>query len=76
MQKELTSNEKSLLEISSKELCEMLTERTDLIHVKQCAYAHYSKETDEEFQVQITVTRSKSDFLEAFTTEEMRNHNR
>lgn len=74
MKKELSPNELSLIQISAVELSEMLTERTDLLHVKQVAYSHYSKETDEEFQVQITVTRSKTDFLDAFQTEEMRSH--
>jgi hypothetical protein len=71
MSRELNKNEKDLLEISAKELTQMLTDNEDLSHVKQMAYGYYSKETEEEFQVQVIVTRRTNDFLEAFQTEEM-----
>jgi hypothetical protein len=71
MSRELSKNEKDLLEISAKELTQMLTYNKDLSHVKQMAYGYYSNETKEEFQVQILVTRHENDFLEAFQTEEM-----
>lgn len=72
--KELNNDEKSLLEISAKELIPMLSEKKKLTHVKQVAFEYYSEQTDEIFQVQVLVTRDESDFLEPFTTEEMSNY--
>jgi hypothetical protein len=67
----LSPNEKALLEISAAELIEELTKETDYVHVKQCAFQHWSEETKEVFQIQVTITRDKGDFLDAFQTEYM-----
>ena len=65
-------NEITLLTITAKDLIKKLKEEKDLIHLRETAYMVYSEETKEEFQVQITVTRRQSDFLEPFQTENMR----
>jgi hypothetical protein len=70
----MTADEAKLIEISVKELCANLQDRPELDHMKQCAFEYWAKDTGEEFQVQITVTRRKSDFLDAFQTEEMQSH--
>lgn len=68
---ELRQSEKDLLQFSAGDLIPMLEAEKNLAHVKQTAYRYYSPKTKEYFDVQVTVTRNKSDFLEPFTTEEM-----
>lgn len=68
---ELNDSEKSLLQFCAGDLIPELKSKKDLIHVKQCAFDYYEAKSKETFQVQVTVTRNKSDFLEAFQTEEM-----
>ncbi len=48
----------------------MLETNNELTAVKQTAFNHYHKSGKEEFQIQVIVTRCKSDFLEDFVTEE------
>jgi hypothetical protein len=68
---ELSQTEKDLLQFSAGDLIPMLEEKTKLHHVKQTAFQHYCKNTNEFFHVQVIVTRNESDFLEDFVTEEM-----
>jgi|GEM_PF-6587979 len=68
---ELNDSEKSLLLFSAGDLIPMLKENPKLVHVKQGAFDCYIPQTKETFQVQVTVTRCESDFLEPFETEEM-----
>jgi hypothetical protein len=68
---ELTKCEKDLLNFSAADLIPMLNEKTKLLHVKQTAFQYYSEKTKEIFQVQVTVTRDETAFLDDFTTEEM-----
>lgn len=70
MNKELSKDEKSLLEISVKDLIKRLTENSRIAYVKQSAFDYWSKESIEQFQIQVTVTREESDFLDPFQTEE------
>lgn len=72
--RQLKQHEKDLLEYSAGDLIPMLINAPDLLHVKQCAFGYYDNDTKQEFQVQVTVTRCKSDFLEAFQTEELSNY--
>lgn len=68
---DLNDTEKGLLQYSAGDLIPMLREKKDLVHVKQCAFEYYDKIAKEFWQVQVTVTRRKDDFLKAFQTEEM-----
>jgi hypothetical protein len=68
---ELTQVQKDLLNFSAGDLIPMLEKKKGLDYVKQAAFGHYCSATKEFFQVQVTVTRDKRDFLEHFTTEEM-----
>jgi hypothetical protein len=70
MRLELNQNEKDLLQFSAGDMIPMLEGNRKLHHVKQTAFQHYCNKTKEIFQVQVTVTRRKPDFLEFFTTEE------
>lgn len=67
----LNDQEKTLLEITAGDLIPQLRENKKLIHVKQMAYGYYDKETKEEWQVQVLITRSVPDFLEFLEVEEM-----
>lgn len=49
----------------------MLEADVNFLHVKQTAFQHYCKKTNEFFHVQVTVTRNESDFLEGLEIEEM-----
>lgn len=69
--RELTSSCKDLLDFSAGYLIPMLEKNESLTHVKQQAFDYYSPKTKEIYQVQVTVTRQESDFLEPFQTEEM-----
>jgi len=60
-----------LLNISSGDLIQMLEADVNFLHVKQTAFQHYCKKTNEFFHVQVTVTRNESDFLEGLEIEEM-----
>ena len=68
---ELTNNQKLILESIATKLIPSLKEDTEICHVREMAFGHYSKETDEHFQIQVTVTRDESDFLDPFEVEEM-----
>lgn len=68
---ELLKHCKNLLEFSAGDLIPMLDQNKKLLHVKQCAFEHYSKNNKQTYQVQVIVTRNESDFLDPFTTEEM-----
>ena len=68
---ELNDTEKQLLMFSAGDLIPMLKDNQQLRHVKQNAFEYYDAATKKIFQVQVTVTRNKSDFLEPFQTEEM-----
>jgi hypothetical protein len=70
---ELNQNEKDLLNFSAGDLIPMLEENTELSHVKQKAFDYYDSKAKQIYQVQVTVTRNESDFLEDFQTEEMAN---
>lgn len=67
----LKTTEKNLLEFSAGDLIPILEEKKKLQHVKQMAFEYYSEKNKEIYQIQVTVTRHESDFLEPFQTEEM-----
>ncbi len=67
----LGEDEKKLLEISASDLIPMMSQNKELGHVRQNAFEYYDKGLKEVFQVQVTVTRRKPDFLDVFQTEEM-----
>jgi len=67
----LDNSATTLLIVTAGDLIPMLRNAPDLIHVRQSAFDYYDKENDEHWQVQITVTRKESDFLEFLQTEEM-----
>jgi len=68
---ELNETEVKLLIFSAGDLIPELLSNKDLIYVKQSAFDYYDPESKEAIQVQILVTRSESDKLEPFQTEEM-----
>lgn len=68
---ELNQSEKDLLNFSAGDLIPMLKDNSELSHVKQKAFEYYDADSKEYYQVQVLVTRNKSDFLEDFQTEEM-----
>jgi hypothetical protein len=68
---ELNKSCKDLLEFSAGDLIPMLLKKKKLIHVRQAAFDWYDPKTKETVQVQVTVTRSESDFLKPFETEEL-----
>lgn len=72
--RELTQSCKNLLEFAAGDLIPMLEKKKDLLYVKQQAFDYYSGITKEHYQVQVTVTRDKDDFLEFLQVEEMRLH--
>lgn len=63
--------DKRLLECSVCELIPALVMNEGLLHVKQTAFSYFNQNKGEFFQVQVTVTRDESAFLEAFQTEEL-----
>ena len=69
----LSEDQKKLLEIGAIDLIKNLSEQPSLCHVRQMAFDHYRSETGEQFQIQITVTRDETDFLEFLQIEEMSN---
>jgi len=68
---EINSTEKQLLEITTRDLSNELSENTNALHVRMKAYDGLINGT-EEVQVHILITRDKDDFLEDFQTEIMR----
>lgn len=68
----LDENSIKLLEFTAGDLIPILESKPDLAYVQETAFAHYSELNNEELQVQITVTRVKSDFLDPFTRVECR----
>lgn len=72
--KQLEPNEQKLLEFSAGDLIPMLEKNKELQHVRQQAFQYYSTNNKEIFEVHVTVTRHAPDFLEPFTTEEMRSY--
>ena len=69
--RQLTKSCTDLLEYSAGDLIPMLEAEKELLHVKQSAFEYYSAETEEVFQVHVTVTRSESDFLEFMQIEHL-----
>lgn len=67
----LTENKKKLLEATVSGLLGYLGNNKDLLHVRQSAFDTVLPETNETVQVQVTVTRDKTDFLDFLQTEEM-----
>lgn len=63
----LDENMIKLLEFTAGDLIPILESKPDLAYVQETAFACYSQVGNEELQVQVTVTRLKSDFLEPFT---------
>ena len=49
----------------------MLEKNKKLQNVRQKAFEYYSDKNKEFYEVHVTVTRYKGDFLEDFTTEEI-----
>lgn len=70
---ELGPLELSLLEMTTKDLLKEIQENPTASHVKQKAFQHLTIK-NEEIQIQITVTRDESDFLEDFQTEVMNSY--
>lgn len=71
---QLREVEKELLLGSASELIDGLASKKKLAHVRQMAFEYYNADSNETFQVQVTVTRDESDFLDVFQTEEMTVH--
>lgn len=69
--RELTKSCTDLLEFSAGDLIPMLEKNKKLQNVRQKAFEYYSDKNKEFYEVHVTVTRYKGDFLEDFTTEEM-----
>lgn len=69
--RELSKDCKDLLVFTAGDLIPMLEDNSDLLHVKQNAFDYYSEKNKEFFQIQVTVTRSQSDFLDFLQVEEM-----
>lgn len=63
----LDENMIKLLEFTAGDLIPVLESKPDLAYVQETAFGYYSQVNNEEFQVQVTVTRLKDDFLEPFT---------
>ena len=66
---EISDSERTLLEISAKEMIKELNENKELCSAKQMVFG-FVLDNEEEVQVQVNVTRCKDDFLEPFCTEE------
>ena len=64
---ELHQNEIDLLKFSAGDLIPELSKSVESLEVKMAAYRYWNSETEEEFQVQVIVTRDKSEFIEDFS---------
>ena len=70
----IRDSERTLLEVSAKDLIKQLNENVDIRSAKQMAFG-FVLDRKEEVQIQVVVTRCKNDFLEPFCTEETVNEN-
>lgn len=62
---------KSMLELAAIRLIPIIIKGKHLLHVKQTAFEYFDKNSSEILQIQITVTRDTSSFLEDLETEEL-----
>lgn len=70
----MEENEQALINASVRDLIPMLISNKELCHVRQSSFDHYVSETGEIFQVQVTVTRDESEFLDFLETEALSNY--
>lgn len=64
----LSDTEKNLLRITTIRLIEKLQKDKTIAAVQEMGFDGYSEENEEDYQVQIIVTRSKRDFIEPMVT--------
>ncbi len=64
-----------LLKMVTVSLITELSEEKESCQVKSQAFGYWNKDTEEEFQIQVIVTRDESDFIEHFTVEHLKKYN-
>lgn len=64
----LNSTEENLLNLTVTHSIEELVKDKSIAGIQQLAFDGFDAESNEQFQVQIIVTRSKRDFLEPLVT--------
>lgn len=70
---EIGKDELKLLELITIDLLDEIEKNEDALHVKQKSFQFLTSK-NEEIQIQITVTRDESEFLDDFQTEIMRGY--
>ena len=65
---EISTISKELLITTTQELIEHLKKDETVANVKMLAFLAYLKDSEEEIQIQVIVTRSPHDFIEPFET--------
>lgn len=66
---DLNDNQKILIEMTVKDLIKDITEDPELLYVRKAAFGYFITENNEAVQVQVTVARDESEFLDFFQTE-------
>lgn len=64
----INETSQGLLILTAEELINLLKKDSDATSIKMLAFLAYLKDSEEEIQIQVTVTRSKHDFIEPFDT--------
>jgi hypothetical protein len=70
----LSTTESKLLQHAAGDLIPALADDESLLHLRRLGFRYWSKKTEEEFQIIVTVTRDVDDFIGEFDTEEMRRY--